>query len=135
MKMVKIKTSLLSTIATLLLLFSGIKDSKLTQITKPYLGEYECKEARFGAEDYLDRFSFITLELKADDTFLLSYCEKNGKKREIQGKYTYDDKMQEITLFLNENEELKRTFPLKKGQLYITAQIGKQLLFLQFKQK
>ena len=64
MKKQVLKSSLLAGFCTLMLLFSGWREGKLTDVTKPYLGEYECKQATLGEKDCLKKFDYIRLELK-----------------------------------------------------------------------
>ncbi len=104
----------------------------LKEIAKPRLGVYECKEAKLGNEDYLQRFEDISLELKADGEFILTFREKGGKERREKGKYTYDEKRGVITL---DGGSLKREFPLKEGVLRIQLSIGGKWLSVLFEQK
>ncbi len=107
----------------------------MTDITKPYLGGYECKSARLGDKEYLEDFSYITLELNKDETFTLYYCPKSGKKGEESGRYSYDEKTETLTLSMGKNNELKRQIPLKDGAFCITVPLGTKTLILQFEQK
>ena len=104
----------------------------IKEIAKPYLGVYECKEARLGSEDYLQRFEDITLELKGDGEFILSFQEKGGKTRREKGKYTYDEKRGVITL---DGGSMKREFPLKDGALRFQLSLGGKWLSVLFEQK
>lgn len=131
----KLKSSLLAGIVTLLLLFPNFRTGSLTDITKPHLGVYECTEAKLGDADYLDRFSYIHLELKTENEFVLHYCQKSGEKRQESGKYSYDREKEKLTLIGGENGFFKREFPLKEGILTISVRIGEQTLSLKFEQK
>lgn len=135
MKSIKIKSSVVAGLAGLLLLFPNVKSGSLTEITKPYLGEYECKSATLGEKDCLDGFSYITLELKPKGIFLLSYKTKSGVKRTENGKYEYDEEKEELTLSLGETGEIKRKYALKKGVLCMDFSVGKQRLVMTFEQK
>lgn len=104
----------------------------IKEITKPYLGVYECKEARLGNEDYLQRFEDITLELKGDGEFILTFQEKGGKIRREKGKYTYDEKRGVVTL---DGGSMKREFPLKNGELRFQLSLGGKWLSVLFEQK
>ena len=130
-----LKASLLSVLCSLTMLLSGWKNSSLKDITKPYLGEYECTQAILGKENYLDRMAFISLNLGKDNQFVLSFCEKGKTKQTLQGKYSYD-KDKQVIIFENEKWNVfAREFPLKNGELYIHIRIGKQTLLLRFEQK
>ena len=104
----------------------------LKEIANPHLGVYECKEAKFGNEDYLQRFEGITLELKADGEFILTIKEKGGKERREKGKYTYDFARGVITF---DGGNLRREFPLREGVLYIQFCMGGKCLSVVFQQK
>ena len=135
MKNDKLKSSLLAGFATLLLLFPNYKNGSLTEVSKPYLGEYECKEARLGEEELLGDFSYIRLELLPNGKYTLRYCEKEGKKQELKGKYRYDENRETLTLYLMQGGVFKREFPLKKGKITATVPLGDKTLVLQFEQK
>ena len=78
----KFKYSFCAGLAALLLILPACGNGALKDITKPYLGEYECKSATLGERDYTQEFSFIRLELKKDNEFTLYYSAKNGKNGE-----------------------------------------------------
>ena len=134
MKEIRLKSSLLAGLMALAF-FPNFRKGELKDVAKPYLGIYECTEAKFNEEDYLNRFSYIHLELKSDETFLLHYCEKGGKKRTEQGKYTYDREKGTVTLQGGVGSFLKREFPLREGILTVVIPFGEQTLGLKFEQK
>ena len=116
-------------------LFSACGNGSLKDVTKPYLGEYECQNATLGERDYAKEFSFIRLELKKDNEFTLYYSAKNGKKGEESGTYLYDETDETLTLTYGELGVLKRKFPLKNGEIYIVLPIGNQTLSMKFARK
>lgn len=131
----KVKYAICAGLSTLALLFSACGNSSLKDVTKPYLGEYECKSATLGETEYVDDFSFIRLELKQDGEFTLYYNHKNGKKGEESGSYLYDKNEETITLTYGELGTLKRKFPLTNGEIYVTLPIGSQTLSMKFARK
>lgn len=133
--MKKIKSGLCVGLLTLFISLSSCGGESLQEITKPYLGAYECESAKLGEKEYIDDFSFIRLELRPDGTFSLYYRPKNGDKREETGAYVYDEKEETLQLTLGGNGEFKRKFPLKEGRMEVTVQIGTQTLFMRFTQK
>ncbi len=135
MKTTKLKSSLIAGLSALLLLFPNFKKGSLTEISKPYLGVYECQQAKLGEEEYLDKFSYIQLELFPKGKYVLRYAEKDGEKQEVKGKYRYDEKKEILTLYLTQGGVFKRDFPLEKGKLTATVPLGNKTLFLQFEQK
>ena len=134
MKRTVLKSSILAGISTFILAFSGIKQGSLTDITKPYTGVYECKSAMLGEKEYLEEFSYIRLELNADNTFSLYYCPKNGKAKEQTGQYRYNKEKETIQFSLGTNGELKREIPLKKGEMLFALPLGAKMLVMRFAQ-
>lgn len=135
MKKQLIKTSLFSCVATLAFLFPSFQTGTLKDITKPYLGEYECESVTLGEKDYLENFAFIRLELEKGETFVLRYKTKDGQTGEEKGTYVYDDREHAICLSMGKNGEWKRKIPIKKGKLNLSFPIGTQLFSMEFKQK
>ena len=135
MKKYTLKSSLLAGISALLLCFPNVKESTLNDITKPYLGEYECEIANFCNRDLLQDFSFIRLELKDDNTFVLRCAYRDGRTRKEEGAYSYDPQKEEICLSMGKNGELKRKFPMKEGVIYIDVSFATKSLHAQFIQK
>lgn len=115
-----------------MLLFPNFKKGTLSDVTKPYLGEYECKQAQFGKSDCLKLFSYIRLELEKEGKFTLSYKEIGGKKKQIKGEYEYDGEKETLTFVY---EGVKREFPLKKGKLSVYLPVNEKNLLLIFEQK
>ena len=129
--MKKVKSSLLAGVVTLLLACSCGGKGDLKEISKPYLGVYECTEVRVGEKEFLDRFSKLDLELK-DGGFILYYCEKDGKPQTQTGRYEYDKESETLTLL---GGGVKRAFPLQGGVLTAVIPIGGQTIHLKFEQK
>ena len=115
--------------------FPACANGSLGDVTKPYLGQYECQSATLGEKDYVQDFSFIRLELKKDDEFTLYYHAKNGKKGQESGTYVYDEQEQTLTLGFGELGILKRKFPIKNGEIFVTLPIGNQTLSMKFLRK
>ncbi len=130
-----IKSSILAGIAALLFSFSALKTGSLTDITKPYLGEYECKSATYGNKDMLEDISSVVLELKADNTFVVHYKDKRGKRREETGTYEYDAEKNTFRFYWKGKGELKRDFPLEKGSIRGSVKMGRKVLSIHFEQK
>ncbi|MBQ7948139.1 MAG: hypothetical protein IJ284_00100 [Clostridia bacterium] len=134
MKRKILKSPMLVGLLSLMACFPSLKKDTLKDITKPYLGVYECTEARWNEEDCLNRFSYIHLELKGDGTFILYYCEKDGEKRKETGRYHYDKEKSALTL-MGRTGMIKREFPLKEGVLTVNIAFGGDNLNMQFEQK
>lgn len=128
-----VKTPVLAGLISLLLLFPNFKKGSLTDVTKPYLGEYECTQAKLDERNYLPFFSYIKLELKKDKTFTVSYKELGGKKKELKGEYDYHSKRK--VLVFKAKEGFKREIPLKDGEFSFVLPFGEKTLRLTFEQK
>ena len=136
MKRTVLKSSALAGILSLLLLFpwfGWIKSSTLTDISKPYLGVYECKQAKLGDTDVLERFSYIKLELEEEE-FTLYYREKEGEAKSEKGKYRYNKERQTLTMCADEFAFIKKEYPLQNGVLTIDLRIGDRAMLLVFEQ-
>ena len=134
MKKYWIRTPLLAGLATLLLALPIGKQDGLKEIVKPYLGEYECVEAKLNSMDYLERFSSVSLELRKDGEFILYYQESGAKKHKIRGQYRYDAKKESI-VFSSARGAFQREFPLKQGVLTISFPVHGDIVVLKFTQK
>ncbi len=130
----KLKSSFLAGVFTLALLFPAWKEGELTDISKPYLGVYECTQAHLGSLDCLERFADIRLELKDEENFLLVYKEKGGVRKKIEGKYRYD-KARKVLVATDEKEGIKREFPFDEGKLVVTFPVGRKNFVMYFERK
>lgn len=130
-----LRSSILAGIASLLFLFPTFKKSELKDIAKPHLGIYECKIAQIDEVDYLDKFSYIRLELKDGNKYELTYQKKGGKEGKKKGAYRYDKKTETLTLYLDSTKLIKKEFPLKKGVLSLSITLGEKTMYAQFEQK
>ena len=112
-----------------------MRSGTLTDITKPYLGVYECQSAQYNGKDFLEDFSYIRLELEKDECFTIYFQEKDRKQRKAKGKYHYNTQRETITMYTQDFASIKREFPLQKGVLLVEFPIGGKTAFLKFKQK
>ena len=138
MRNLKIKSSILAGIASLLLAFSTLgflRAGTLLDIAKMHLGEYECTRAELGDKDVLSNYQFIRLELKRDNSFLLYYKEKEGDVGREKGEYQYSKEKGTITMQLRRFRGYKKEFPLHKGVLTMELSIGGENMILQFEQR
>ena len=106
----------------------------LTDVTKPYLGEYECIRVQFNEKDYLNQFEFIRLTLNPDASFVLSYCEKDKEKQEWAGEYTYDKASSELVLTIHSPVAYHRHVPIQNGKIIVSFPIGEKTFIAEFTQ-
>ncbi len=134
MKKYLVRAPLVTGLAALLLAIPTWKKDGLKDITQPYLGEYECVEAKLNSTDYLERFSSLTLELRPNGAFVLHYREKGGKQKKVRGNYRYDAEKETLTLTAAKGA-FQREFPLKQGELTVALPVRDKILLLKFSQK
>ena len=136
MKKIKLKSSVLSGLLSLFLLSgaSCFGETTLNDITKSYLGEYECTQAQYGEKNYLEMFSYLRIELEDEGVYTLRYKIKDGEIHQISGTYVYDLEKETILLQTHLNGGMKKTFPMSNGVLTITAKIGNKNLNMKFEQ-
>ena len=58
----------------------------LKSITRPYIAQYECIEAKFGEENYLEKFDYIKLTLKDKENMEICYKLKNSERTIVKSK-------------------------------------------------
>lgn len=134
MKMLRIKSPVLVGLCALCMACAPIK-SELKDISQTHLGFYECENATLSGDGLMDKFDYVRLELKADETFVLFYRKTGEKEKKQFGTYSYDREKGEICLGKGENNAFKRTFPLQDGVMHVTVRLGGKTLQMQFKQK
>ena len=137
MNTVKLRSSIFVGLTLLLMLFPWLqswKVSSLKDITKPYLGVYECREAKLDEIDYLDKFDYIRLELQRKNRCLFTYKIKGEKSKQERGNYEYDKRNQTITFQAEGMPFLKKQFPLRDGELTILVTFGGKTLKMRFEQ-
>lgn len=127
----KLKISVLIPILTLALnalALTGLKD-----LSRPYLGTYECKYARLGEADLLEELDYITFSLLPSNIFKIEFRDKNGVKGLYRGHYTFSEKDKTITI--NENifgKRVTKTFSAEHGAIEVNLKFGDEALFIKF---
>ena len=115
-------------------LFCSCKiDQSLVDVTKPYLGEYECIRAEFDKRDCLQSFKFIRLTLQSDGRFTLAYQEKEkGEKMEMGGQYIYDKSQNELVFTLEYPQALQKRCSIENGKITILVPIADKTFIAEF---
>lgn len=132
-----VKSSILAGILALLAVlpwFRSMQAVQLIDVTKPYLGRYECTMASLGDKDLLERYAYIDLELETEKEFTLYYREKEGKVRQTHGRYKYDKTKNVILVTGLKGLILNRPFPLENGVLTISTPLRGKTLVMRFEQ-
>lgn len=112
------------------------KSGSLKSITKPYIGEYECVEARFGDKDLLEKYDYIIISLVDDKKMEVSFKPKDGKKKTFEGAYEVNPETREFTgevgiLGVRFRESTK----IENGKFTVTKLIFSMPLIMNFKMK
>lgn len=115
-----------------LFLLSGCNVSEmstLSDLSKPYVGLYECEQIQLGNQDMTDRFKYIRLELGYGGEFELTYQTKEGNKGGYEGTYSADTGAHTITLSAKTGFVRKSfTFPMENGKIYADYMLQGKLL-------
>lgn len=110
--------------------------SSLKTISKPYIAEYECVEARLGSEDLLKKYEYFYITLVNKDELEVNFKQKDGKRSTFKGGYTIDPKTRELTGEIGVlGFKYKESVTVKNGEFVIQKNIGPFPLYMKFKVK
>lgn len=108
----------------------------LKALTKPYIAQYECTEAKLGDEDLLEKFEYITIVLEDKQTLKLIYKPKDDEKHVMESTYSLDTETRELTADLwILGYKFRQSTTVKNGKFTITKKIGDKQLIMNFKSK
>lgn len=131
MKKNKLKISLI--IPCALMAFNLMSMSSLEDVSKPYVGVYECKYIMFGDENLLDKFNYVKFELLLNGVYKIEFKDKHNVKGVYRGHYEYDTANNLITIDENVfGNRIKKSFIAEKGAIDVTVQYGDKLLAIKF---
>ena len=133
------RKTVLSVFMAVLCLFAlcgcAVEDmGSLPDLSRPYVGVYECEELFLGGEDMTKKFEFVRLELLYGGEFRLVYRTASGGEGGYGGAYEMKD--DQITFSVKQGM-LRRsyTFPVEKGSILIDYNLYGHLLHAEFKMK
>lgn len=109
-------------------------DGSVKEITKPYIAQYECVEARLGDSDFLDQYDYIKIILVNSEKMQLVFKQKGSDKCIVDGDYKLDFKTRELEGeigFLGYKFREKVT--VNKGEFVISRPILTKQLYMKFK--
>ena len=110
--------------------------ASIKTITKPYIAEYECVEARLGNENLLEKYEYFYITLVNSEELEISFREKDGKRTLLKGTYTIDPKTRELTGETGViGFKFKETVIVKNGEFVIEKNLGPFPLYMKFKVK
>ena len=110
------------------------KDGKLTEITKPYLGTYECERLYVADDNKIDDFEYVRVELCKNGELKLLYKQPKGKPEQMTLEYRYDE--QAKTLYVKGKLgvwRLDKSFSLNNGELTGEMRLGNLNVIVKFK--
>lgn len=109
-------------------------DDSIKSLTKPYMGVYECVEAKFGDTDLLETYEYVKITFLDTEKFEVSYKPKNGQKRAFESNYTVDEKTRELTgeigIF---GYKFREKIKIENGEFTITKTMMNKPLVIKFK--
>ena len=106
----------------------------LKSLTRPYIAQYECIEAKLGDEDLLDKFDYIKITLLDKDKLELNYKPKEGDSQSIESNYAFDITSRTLTAEIGIlGYTFKQSTVIEKGKFTISKPIGSKQLIMKFK--
>lgn len=110
--------------------------SSVKTITKPYIAQYECVEARFGEDNFIEYYDYIRVILLNKNKMELIYKLKDGDKKSVIGSYTIDPETREIDAEIGIlGYKFKEKVKVEKGEFVISHIVLKKELYMKFQTK
>ena len=134
----KKRVIIFSILCVFLLAFLSACDVKnagpLKSITRPYIAQYECVEAKLGDEDLLKKFDYIKITLLDKENLELNYKENENENKSVKSKYSFDTKSRTLTAEIGLlGYTIKQSTVVDKGNFTISKSIGGKQLIMKFK--
>ena len=109
--------------------------SSLRSFAKPYVGTYECTEARFGGRDLLQDFPSVVLTLEPGGTCVLEAVSSKGKKHDAKGNYVYREGDNILFTATVRGRKYSKSVVTENGCFVVEQMFAGQKLFLKFQVK
>lgn len=114
----------------------SLAKSSVKAISRPYIAQYECVEARFGEDNFLDYYDYIKVILLNKNEIELLYKLKGGEKKSVTGTYTLDPATREIDAEIGIlGYKFKEKVKVEKGEFVISHILQKKELYIKFQTK
>lgn len=108
----------------------------LKALTKPYIAQYECVEAKLGNENLLEKLDYILIVLEDKEKLKFIYKPKNGDKQIIESEYTFNEESRELTAEIGIlGYRFRQSTRVENGKFTVSKQIGNKELVMKFKAK
>lgn len=110
--------------------------SSVKAITRPYIAQYECVEARFGEDNLIEYYDYIKVILLNKNKLEILYKLKDGDKKSIVGTYNVDTETREIDAEVGIlGYKFKKKVKVENGEFIISHIIMKKELYMKFQTK
>ncbi len=106
----------------------------LSDLTRPYTGFYECEEIALGGKDMTEEFEKLSLELRHDGSYALSYRTVDGNEGGYTGNYSVDPEKGRITFTGKQGMRTASfSFPYEKGAIRMDYNLFGTMLHANFR--
>ena len=110
--------------------------SSVKTISKPYIAQYECVEAKFGEDNFLEYYDYIRIILLNKNKLELVYKLKDGEKNSVTGNYTLETETREIDAEIGIlGHKFREKVKVQKGEFVISHIIMQKELYMKFQTK
>lgn len=108
-------------------------EGSIKTITKPYIAQYRCIEAKLGEDDLLTDYDEITITLLDQKEMEVSFKPKNKEKHSFRAPYSFDPKTHELSGEAGIlGYKFKEKVVVENGAFTISKPIGKKQLVMKF---
>ncbi len=109
-------------------------EGSIKEITKPYIAQYECVEAKLGDKNLLEQYDFIRIILVDNEKMQIVFKPKDNDKQIIDGAYDLDFKTRELVGEIGIlGYKFKEKTTVQKGEFVISKTILAKQLYMKFK--
>lgn len=103
---------------------------RLEDLSKPYLGVYECESMLLSGQDCSACLDYLRLELEDGGICTLSYRTETGREGSLTFPYTLD---MGRSVFTIRYQNVARSYPYADGSILIDENFGGTLLHAEFR--
>lgn len=110
--------------------------SSLKSLSRPYIAQYECTEARLGDTNLLQSFDYIKIIFINAKEFEIAYKPAGGEKKIYSGNYSADPSSHEIVADITVlGHKFKEKTKIENGKIAVRKTVGNKELYLLFEVK
>lgn len=111
-------------------------DSSLKSISRPYIAQYECTQAKLGDTDLLKSFEYIKIIFLNTKEFELTYKPVDGEKKIFNGNYSLDPASRELEADIGVlGHRFKEKTKVENGKFSVRKTLGGKELYVLFEAK